>query len=150
MSAFDDPLTNGSREEAGMESAENPSNDNTGIATLDASRECLHFLLDRFFHPSVICAHPGANGHCSRIEDTIRFLARNLEREEQLMETLDYPGLEEHRREHQRLLAELNRMARDLECSHYDNAIPLDFLRDWTTKHTSAFDKPFADFVRGD
>lgn len=118
----------------------------TGVKAIDASRECLSFVLGRLFHPQVICARPG--GACSRIEDTVRFLARNLEREEHLMTETGYPGFAAHKRQHRKLLENLDGMKRRLVCGEYDNALVADFLSEWTNDHTIAFDKPFGDFLR--
>ncbi len=123
-----------------------PSAIDTGVKAIDASRECLSFVLGRLFHPQVICARPG--GVCSRIEDTVRFLVRNLEREEHLMTRSGYPGFAAHRREHGKLLENLNDMEHRLVCGEYDNALVADFLSEWTNDHAAAFDKPFGDFLR--
>ena len=118
----------------------------TGVKAIDASRECLSFVLDRLFHPQVICARPG--GACSRIEDTARLLARNLEREEHLMTKTGYPGFAAHKREHRKFLDDLDGMKRRLVCGEYDNALVAGFLSEWTFDHATAFDKPFGDFLR--
>ncbi len=122
------------------------SDDNDAVRTIDASRESLIFVLDQLFHPKVICADPG--GTCSRIEDAIRFLSRNLEREERMMATAGYPGFAAHKREHKKLLRKLKKMKRTLVCGSYDNALVFDVVTEWTKNHTDAFDKPFGDFVR--
>lgn len=118
----------------------------TGVRDMDASRECLSFVFDRLFHPQVICADPG--GTCERIEDTIRILKRNLEREERLMTDAEYPGLAAHKRGHDELLRKLEKMKSTLICGDYDNALVTDFLTEWTKSHSASFDKPFGDFMR--
>jgi len=121
-------------------------NDNDAVRTIDASREYLSFVLDQMFHPQVICADPG--GTCSRIEDTIRFIRRNLEREERLMAATGYPALAAHKAEHGKLLRKLERMKLTLVCGSYDNTLVFDSVVDWTKRHATAFDKPFGDFLR--
>lgn len=116
------------------------------IGVLDENRKSLLHLIDRFFHPSVICAHPGAT--CARIEDAIRIVGRNLKREERLMARAAYPGYAVHKREHESLLGKLSRMRHTLVCGAYDNAVPHDYLTEWAGKHAAAFDKPFGDFLR--
>ena len=117
----------------------------SGVRTIDASRKCLSFVLGRLFHPRVICAAPG--GRCTRIEDTILFVRRNLDREDRLMTEAAYPGFAAHKREHKTLLSELDGMRRTLICGSYDNALVSDFLTDWTRRHTASFDKPFGEFL---
>lgn len=122
------------------------SNVNTGVSSLDESRQCLQFVLDRLFHPQVICADQG--GVCARIKDTIRLLARNLEREERLMLESGYSGFAVHKREHEKLLIKLANMEHTLICGDYDNRQVSEFLTDWMNHHVAAFDKPFGDFLR--
>lgn len=118
----------------------------TGIRSLDVSHKCLEFVLDRLFHPRMMCAVQG--GACARIKDTIRFLARNLEREEQLMRAAKYPRFAVHAREHKKLLEKLTKMERTMICGDYDNRQVSEFLADWMDDHVTAFDKPFGDFLR--
>ena len=129
-----------------MSETSRPGGASAGVRSLDANRESLAFLLDQFFHPSVICAV--SKESCSRIEDTIRFLSRNLEREERLMTETAYPGFAAHKREHDILRQKLGRMKSTLICSKYDNALVSKFRREWTKDHTLAFDKPLGDFLR--
>lgn len=117
-----------------------------GIRALDASYQCLEFVLDRLFHPQVMCAVRG--GACARIKDTIRFLTRNLEREEQLMRESEYPFFAAHKREHEKLLRTLAKMERTMICGKYDNRQVSEFLADWMDRHVVTFDKPFSDYVR--
>ena len=129
-----------------MSATDSFASDDAGVRFIDASRECLSYVLDRLFHPQVICAAPGRR--CARIEDTVRFLRRNLEREERLMSEAAYPGFAAHKREHEKFLRKLEMMKRTLICGDYDNALVSEFLTEWTRSHASAFDKPLGDFLR--
>lgn len=121
-----------------------PSRDD-GAQFIDASRKSLNYVLCELFHPKMMCADPG--GSCTRIADTVRFISRNLEREERLMET-GYPGYAAHKRAHGILLRKLDRMKRDFVCGAYDNALVAESLTRWTRSHNAAFDRPLADFLR--
>ena len=103
-------------------------------------------MLEQLFHPHVICADPG--GTCSRIEDTIHFLSRNLEREERLMAAAGYPGFVVHKAEHEKLLQKLERMKRTVIFGCNDKAFVFDSVMEWTKRHDAAFDKPFGNFLR--
>lgn len=116
------------------------------IRDIEASKECLTFLLGRMFHPQVICSAPGMT--CKRLSDTIRFLARSLEREENLMIKAGYPDFAAHQKEHKRLLQSLNVKKERLVCSNYDNGEILSFFADWRNHHTLTFDKPFEEFLQ--
>ncbi len=119
---------------------------NAAARAIESNQENLLFVLDRLFHPSVMCAESG--GTCSRIEDTVSFLARNLEREERLMAEIDYPELATHKREHEILLRDLGNMKGTLICGVYDNTVLFNFLTKWSEKHIATHDKPFCEFLR--
>jgi len=108
--------------------------------------ESLSYLTAKFFEPHVICAKPG--GTCNRIVDTIRFLKRNFNREEQVMDVIDYPEAFRHKEDHRYLLRKLTILKRRLVCSGYDNAVLFDMLRDWQNAHISRFDEPLGRFLR--
>ncbi|HEB79244.1 MAG TPA: hypothetical protein ENI79_02055 [Rhodospirillales bacterium] len=124
------------------------SNGDAGVRAIDAGREYMFFVLDRFFHPQVICADPG--GTCSRLEDAIHFLKKHQEREERLMIEAGYLGygFATHKRKHKELQRNLDKMRRTLVCGGYDSAMVADFLTEWMKRHATNFDKPFGDFVR--
>ena len=116
------------------------------VKGMGACRESLHFLLDRYFHPQTICANPGER--CQRIDDTIRFLTRNLGREERLMMLSEYADAAAHKRDHKMALQKLEELRDTLICGHYENTQIADFLENWVDDHAVAFDKPFEDFLR--
>ncbi len=116
------------------------------VKRMDTNRESLFFVLDQYFSPKVICADSGRS--CLRIRDTIRFLKRNLEQEERLMELSGYSGLATHKRDHMTALETLEKLNATLMCNHYDNDVVAGFIEDWADKHALAFDKPFTDFLR--
>jgi len=117
------------------------------VKGMEACRESLHFILDRYFHPQTICANPG--GECQRIDDTLRFLARNLEREENIMILSGYAKAEAHNRDHAMALKKLEKLKNTLVCGRYDNADVAEFLESWVDDHTRDFDKPLEIFLRG-
>jgi len=115
------------------------------VRGIEARRESLLFILDEYFHPQVICADPG--GPCTRIEDTIHFLIRNLKWEEWQMEQAGYPDTDAHKKDHEQILLRLQRMKNSFICSQYDNRQVALLVETWADQHTLAFDKPFGDFL---
>jgi len=115
------------------------------VRGIEARRESLLFILDEYFHPQVICADPG--GPCTRIEDTIQFLIRNLKWEEWQMEQAGYPDTRAHKKDHEQILLRLQRMKNSFLCSRYDNRQVAQLIESWADQHSLAFDKPFEDFV---
>lgn len=122
--------------------------DGTGFGEneLRSAMESLSYLTTKFFESRVICASPG--GTCNRIVDTIRFLKRNFEREERIMDLVDYSESVLHKQEHKNLLRRLTIMRRTLVCSGYDNAMLFDLITDWQKNHIPRFDEPLGKYLR--
>lgn len=116
------------------------------INSIIEGQKCLTFVIERYFHPKVICADQG--GSCERLENTILLLSRNLKREEQLMEKAGYPGLAIHKREHETILRNLETLRRTLVCGSYDNDLVFDFIMDWSENHAKYFDSVFGEFLK--
>jgi len=117
-----------------------------GARALKSTMESLSFLTRQYFEPRVICANPG--GTCDRIVDTIRFLERNFEREEKMMDRIDYPERVRHKMEHDALLQKLIRMQHAFVCGGYDNAILLTLIDRWQMSHIRAYDEPLGKYLR--
>jgi len=118
----------------------------TNFKSIAENKKSLKFVIERYFHPKVICVDQG--GTCARLEDTILFLSRNLKREELLMEKTGYPDSNVHVREHETILSKLEALRRTLVCGGYDNELVFDFINEWVDRHTKVFDKPFEDFLQ--
>ncbi len=117
-----------------------------GENDLRSVMESLLYLTGKFFESRVICANPG--GTCDRIVDTIRFLERNFEREERVMEFICYPEAVYHKKSHEDLLRKLAELKRTLICSGYDNAMLFGLIVDWQKDHIPRFDEPLGKYLR--
>lgn len=123
------------------------STPNSFVPGLEARQESLIFLLNEYFHPQVICSKQ--SGACSRIEDTLRFLSRNMMWEEQQMDLTDFPDALAHKRDHDRILNRLRDMNDSMVCSRYDNGLVAQHIKTWAKIHADEFDKPFSNFLNG-
>ena len=86
--------------------------------------------------------------------DALAELARHtrdhFEREEEVMRTDGYPGLPDHKSEHDQLLAELSVLTRALRDSgsQWLDVNLLDSLKDWFLGHVLELDRELADFLK--
>jgi hemerythrin len=74
----------------------------------------------------------------------------HFQREEEVMRTDEYPDFDDHKADHDLLLAELSVLARELHdagAQHLDEA-GLDTLKDWLLGHVLDFDRRLADFLK--
>jgi hemerythrin len=79
------------------------------------------------------------------LNQLIGFARMHFASEEQLMEQYGFPGLEQHRAEHRRLLAQLLESAHRVQHGQLVAVRPLlEFLRDWFMEHMGAFDRQYA------
>ncbi len=79
------------------------------------------------------------------LDRLIEFTRMHFASEEQLMQRSGFPGLEEHRKQHQRLMAQILEAAHRLQ--HGEHAAIgslVSFLGAWHVKHTELLDRPCA------
>lgn len=74
----------------------------------------------------------------------------HFQREEEVMRTDGYPGLADHKSEHDQLLAELSMLIRTLRRSgrQWLDVDLLDSLKDWLLGHVLELDRQLADFLK--
>lgn len=109
-----------------------------GPRLIDANKECLHFLTKQFFDPAVICMEGETS--CPRLNETLRFIERNFEREEYLIRASGYEAFDEHRKDHQSLILTIKKIKEKYGCSEYDNSLVVSEINEWLTRHTTEFD----------
>lgn len=74
----------------------------------------------------------------------------HFQREEEVMRIDGYPGLPDHKSEHDQLLAELSALTRELRDSgrQWLDVDLLDSLKDWFLGHVLELDRELADFLK--
>lgn len=78
----------------------------------------------------------------------IEFLRMHFWNEEQLMEQTGFPGLAEHRSEHEKLLTQLRESARRAQRNENVGMRPLlSFLRDWYSEHIEGPDHEYGPWL---
>lgn len=94
-------------------------------------------------------------GHGQHVVDGVlsfmdKYVAEHFEIEEALMESLDYPEIEAHRREHQRFIGKSLRFELDIHAG--DANLPqnmLDFFTNWLIQHIGSSDKQLGAYING-
>jgi hemerythrin-like metal-binding protein len=84
------------------------------------------------------------------LAELAEYTATHFETEERYMQESGYPGLDEHRREHERLaqvVAELRRKLRSGETRMSREVMQL--LKDWLTEHILEMDLRFGEYYAG-
>ena len=78
----------------------------------------------------------------------IEFMRMHFWSEEQLMEQAGFPGLAEHRAEHEKLLAQVRESAHRTQHNECVGMRPLlGFLRDWYVEHIEGMDQEYGPWL---
>jgi hemerythrin len=105
----------------------------------DAQHQVLFEILD-------LIREPGADREV--LERLWEYTNSHFTLEEQYMRHLDYPGLEEHVRAHNKFRDEIERSLRD---GQIHDALFMEiigtFLTEWLTRHVFGVDKKLEDFI---
>ena len=84
----------------------------------------------------------------AQLNQLLKFTSMHFQGEEQLMEQLGFPGLAEHRAEHQRLLTQIRESSHRVQRS---GDVPvctlLQFLRDWYLEHFEGPDQEYGPWL---
>jgi len=117
-----------------------------GVSSMDDQHG---ILLDTMNDLRLASVHgAGREKVCDLLNQFIEFTRMHFLSEEQLMEHYGFPGLQEHRAEHQRLLAQMLEAA---QCAHQGESFAmetlLEFLSDWFMEHIGAFDRQYAPWL---
>jgi hemerythrin len=113
------------------------------VEPLDKDHQKLFSLLN-MLHDAM---HAGKGNSViqSIVEDLVSYTHTHFQREEVLMEQTKFPGLEGHRREHRKLIAQVAEYKTALDSGGRVNTIAvLEFLREWLTKHINGMDKGYS------
>lgn len=83
-----------------------------------------------------------------QLDRLVEFTGMHFQCEESLLERHGFPGLSEHRAEHQRLLNEIKCAIEQSEHGEASDVQPLlAFLRDWYTNHVEKVDRQYSDWL---
>jgi hemerythrin len=122
---------------------------NEDFASGDSQIDEQHRML---FHRvrDIVALNAVAGDECARLLDSLRGESHRLFRsEEAFMASISYPGLEQHHAEHERMLAQLEKVAKSaMALEELRHETIGDFLKDWLFTHTMIEDrkvKPFFD-----
>jgi hemerythrin len=81
----------------------------------------------------------------SLVAELVNYTQTHFQREEALMEQTKFPGREAHRRQHEKLIAQVGSFKKALDGGERVNTVAvLEFLREWLTKHIHGMDKAYS------
>lgn len=117
-----------------------------GIATLDEDHKRLLHLINQL----QTAAHYQTDASYEReaFDALVDYTKTHFQREEALMEQYGYPGLEEHRQQHQQMVAKIA----ELQAAYQQDREgtiegTIRYLRTWLVKHINGSDKEYSGFL---
>ena len=98
----------------------------------------------------VVLPNPGALPLLQGLEELMRETRQHFQREEEIMRTDAYPDFDDHKADHDLLLAELSVLTRELQDEEIEQLTEpmLDALKDWLLSHVLDFDRKLAEFLK--
>lgn len=116
-----------------------------GVDQIDRQHQWLVRILNSLHEAMVLGSHKRDLDRV--IADLMSYTQYHFSFEEKLMVVAAYPGLQDHQKEHQTLVAELEDYAQQLEDGRALVSIKLlEFLKQWLSHHITETDRQFGDF----
>lgn len=122
-----------------------------GVSALDDDHKKLIDILEQLFVASF--AGVGTEQIEQTLKDLHHYTKHHFAREERVMEAHDYPSLEPHKFQHQKLVRQLDEIEARIKDEVANNTEPsnelIDFLRQWLIGHIREYDHEYAEFLKG-
>lgn len=119
----------------------------TGIADIDAQHQELIGIINRLHDAVQSGSEMKAN--IAILEHLAEYAQRHFDREEALMESADFPGLNDHKAQHHVARSTVHHFRNDyLEGRIVLNNDLLQFLKTWLTEHILGSDLQYVGFFR--
>jgi len=117
-----------------------------GVALVDDDHKNLVGILNSAVH--AVSEHKGSEAVREIFDDLLEYTVYHFSHEEALLERTQFPGLEEHRAIHDRLIRKLLTFHQDYRRRTVDIADVANFLIEWLLTHILEEDARFADHLR--
>lgn len=117
-----------------------------GVHSIDAQHRRLFDISNRFYQ--AWRARAGHEALCRLFDELLEYTRGHFADEEDLMQRIAYPGLEQHRRAHQELVAQVGRFRRALAAGAAGvETEALEFVKTWLNIHVLEDDRDIGDYL---
>ena len=119
-----------------------------GIKQLDDDHKQLIILLNRFL--TAYEYHTGEAFERGALKELLDYTKYHFDHEERLMEEHGYPGLAEHREQHESMIAVVGQFQKDYEMRGHEALQGVaNYLYGWLINHINGTDKQYMPFLTG-
>ena len=117
----------------------------TGVEEIDSDHRCLISLANRIHNAALA-------GNREEVADLVlefsNYCDDHFVMEEEFMRDIHYPHRAEHKRDHDQMLADLDKIMGKV-CTNLDaGSVMADFIFGWTANHVLVIERQLAEFVR--
>ena len=119
-----------------------------GIDSIDQQHHHLVDLVNKLHH--AMRSRAGQSVLGATLDELARYTVEHFESEEQMMAAARYPQLEAHKREHEKLVAQVVDFQRQFESGSVTITLDLmNFLSDWLVNHIKGVDRRYVPSMKG-
>ena len=117
-----------------------------GIKFIDNEHQKLLGLINRFLTASK--DHPSTFYEQEAMEELIDYTQYHFKHEEELMEKHGYPDLEDHKKEHRKMVARVNELSEDYNIRGQEALEDTaGYLKHWLINHIQVVDQQYSDYM---
>ncbi len=123
----------------------------TGVARFDAEHQNLIERFNSLYEAVFECETLEAEHLLTAevLQDLLDYIKTHFSGEEELMLEYQYPGYEEHKKEHQSFIEEVASLQRQHQGGELALSFPLfNFLKGWIEEHIMVVDKRYGEFFQ--
>ncbi|KIL97180.1 hypothetical protein CCC_00241 [Paramagnetospirillum magnetotacticum MS-1] len=120
---------------------------NTGVASVDRHHQKMYDQVNEFYRRMM--SGDGFAAAIAMLDELNRSIRDHFNEEEALMSKANYPGADEHRRNHRAFLERLASLETSLDANHPEAASQMfDYVSTWLREHISKDDKALGNHLR--
>jgi hemerythrin len=119
-----------------------------GIRLIDEQHQKLIDIINQLFEGCLLGNEAAVRHFKIAIRKAVDYARHHFVTEEILMETIKYPGIEQHKKEHAEFIKEILGRIKDFE--EGKPFVPnsyVRYLRDWFMTHMTLFDKKYMEYI---
>ena len=126
-----------------------------GIPQIDAQHKQLILMTNKLYKACQYSGDSAKEQFRATIREAVGYIRYHFTSEEKIMERIEYPGMEDHKREHRDFIQEVLEQVKDFEeGKRFVPHMFVRFLRDWVLSHIALTDTYLGEYLlhqrRGD
>ena len=118
-----------------------------GFELIDNQHKKLVTMVNALFAGCMIGGVAANIAYLRTINDALEYAGTHFSDEEKYMSQVDYPKLDEHKKQHEEFVTEINKSVRLYEKGKKEPIELVKFLKNWLLNHIAVSDKQYAPYL---